>query len=142
VLRLAITDEQMHVPPRWSSVAELIVMAYHRTWAIFSTSQAVSTLAPPTILTSSMAQLTVPELWFLRDVLEQGAIVNDEDAASVTDGNRVVQWRTPLHSYNQGCLRGGPPARPVRPIDLRARPIRVKRALTSGHGKSDLPYLR
>jgi hypothetical protein len=30
-------------------------------------------------------------------------------------------------------------ARPIRPIDLRARPVRVKRALTGGHGKSDLP---
>jgi hypothetical protein len=35
-----------------------------------------------------------------------------------------------------------PPARPVRPIDLRARLVRVKRALTCGHGKSDLPCLR
>jgi hypothetical protein len=35
-----------------------------------------------------------------------------------------------------------PPARPVRPIDLRARLVRVKRALTGGHGKSDLPCPR
>jgi hypothetical protein len=49
----------------------------------------------------------------------------------------------------QGCLWGGPPARPpwpparpVRPIDLRARLVRVKRALTGGHGKSDLPCPR
>jgi hypothetical protein len=43
------------------------------------------------------------------------------------------------------CGAGRPPwplARPVRPIDLRARPVRVKRALTGGHGKSDLPYPR
>jgi hypothetical protein len=39
----------------------------------------------------------------------------------------------------QGCLWGGPPTRPIRPIDLRARPVRVKRALTDHHGKSDLP---
>jgi hypothetical protein len=31
-----------------------------------------------------------------------------------------------------------PPARSVRPIDLRARSVRVKRALTGSHGKSDL----
>jgi hypothetical protein len=37
---------------------------------------------------------------------------------------------------------GRPPACPVRPIDLCARPVRVKRALTGGHGKSDLPCLR
>jgi hypothetical protein len=30
----------------------------------------------------------------------------------------------------------------TRPIDLRARPVRVKRALTDGHGKSDLPCPR
>jgi hypothetical protein len=47
-----------------------------------------------------MAQLTVPELWFLYDVLERGAIVNDEDAASFTDGNGVVLWQIPLHSRN------------------------------------------
>jgi hypothetical protein len=35
-----------------------------------------------------------------------------------------------------------PPARSVRPIDLRARSVRVKRALTGGHGKSDLPCPR
>jgi hypothetical protein len=103
VLRLAIVDEQMHVPPRWSSAAELIVSAYHRTWAIFNTNRAISALIPPTILTSSMAQLTVPKLWFLRDVLEQGAIMNDKDAVSFTDGNGVVLWRTPLHSHN-GCV--------------------------------------
>jgi hypothetical protein len=34
-----------------------------------------------------------------------------------------------LHCY-QGCLWGGPPARPIRSIDLHARPIKVKRALT------------
>jgi hypothetical protein len=37
------------------------------------------------------------------------------------------------------CGAGRPPARPVRPIDLRARLVRVKRALTGGHGKFDLP---
>jgi hypothetical protein len=43
------------------------------------------------------------------------------------------------------CGVGRPPwslARLVCPIDLRARPVRVKRALTGGHGKSDLPCLR
>jgi hypothetical protein len=35
-----------------------------------------------------------------------------------------------------------PPARPIRPIDLRARPVRIKRALTDCHGKSDLPCPR
>jgi hypothetical protein len=39
-------------------------------------------------------------------------------------------------------LSVGRAARPVRPIDLRARPVRVKRALTGGHGKSDLPCPR
>jgi hypothetical protein len=34
-----------------------------------------------------------------------------------------------------------PPARYAL-IDLRARPVRVKRALTDRHGKSDLPYPR
>jgi hypothetical protein len=100
VLCLAIVDEQMHVPPRWLSAAELIVTAYHRTWAVFSTNRAVSAFAPPTILTLSMAQLTVLELWFLRDVLERGAIVNDEDVASFSDGNGVVLWRILLHSRN------------------------------------------
>jgi hypothetical protein len=33
-------------------------------------------------------------------------------------------------------------ARPVRPIDLRARLVRVKQALTGGHGKFDLPCPR
>jgi hypothetical protein len=42
----------------------------------------------------------------------------------------------------QGCLWGRPAARPVRPIDHRACPVRVKRELTGGHGKSDLPYPR
>jgi hypothetical protein len=40
------------------------------------------------------------------------------------------------------CGAGRPPARPVRPIDLRARLVRVKRALTGGHGKFDLPCPR
>jgi hypothetical protein len=97
---LAIVDEQMHMLPRWLSTAELIITAYHRTWAVFSINWVVSAFAPPTILTSSMAQLTMPELWFLRDVLERGAIVNDEDAASFTDENGVVLWRIPLHSRN------------------------------------------
>jgi hypothetical protein len=44
--------------------------------------------------------------------------------------------------WAQGCLWGGPPARSVRSIDLRARLVRVKRALTGGHGKSDLPCPR
>jgi hypothetical protein len=99
-LYLAIVDEQMHVPPRWLSAAELIITAYHQTWAVFSTNRAVSAFAPPTILTSSMVQLTMPELWFLRNVLERGTIVNDEDAASFTDGKGVVLWRIPLHSRN------------------------------------------
>jgi hypothetical protein len=47
----------------------------------------------------------------------------------------------PCH-HNQGCLWGGPPARPIRPIDLHARLVRVKRALTDRHGKSDLPCPR
>jgi hypothetical protein len=37
------------------------------------------------------------------------------------------------------CGAGRLPARPVRPIDLRSRLVRVKRALTGGLGKSDLP---
>jgi hypothetical protein len=48
----------------------------------------------------------------------------------------------PPSGCRQGCLWGGPPACPVRPIDLRARLVRVKRALTGGHGKSDLPCPR
>jgi hypothetical protein len=63
VLCLAIVDEQMHVPPRWLFAAELIVTAYHRTWVVFNTNRAISAFAPPTILTSSMVQLIVPELW-------------------------------------------------------------------------------
>jgi hypothetical protein len=47
-----------------------------------------------------------------------------------------------VSGWYQGCLWGGPPARPVHPIDLRARLVRVKRALTGGHGKSDLPCPR
>jgi hypothetical protein len=35
-----------------------------------------------------------------------------------------------------------PPVRLVRPIDLHARLVRVKRALTNHHGKSDLPCPR
>jgi hypothetical protein len=100
VLCLAIVDEQMHVPPRWLSAVELIVTAYHRTWGIFSTNRAVSAFSPPTILMSSITQLIVPELWFFRDMLERGAIVNDEDAASFTNGNEVVLWQIPLHSGN------------------------------------------
>jgi hypothetical protein len=73
---------------------------YHRTWAIFSTNRAISAFAPSTILTSSMAQLIVSELWFLRDVLERGAVVNDKDAASFTDMNGVVLWQIPLHNRN------------------------------------------
>jgi hypothetical protein len=42
----------------------------------------------------------------------------------------------------QGCLWGGLLARPICPIDLRARLVRVKRALTDRHGKSDLPCPR
>jgi hypothetical protein len=44
--------------------------------------------------------------------------------------------------YKQGCLWGGPPTRLIRSIDLCAHPVRVKRALTDGHGKSDLPCPR
>ena len=33
----------------------------------------------------------------------------------------------------------GPPVRPVRPVDLMGRPIRIKWTLTDPHGKSDLP---
>jgi hypothetical protein len=80
VLYLAIVDEQMQVPPRWLFAAKLIVTVYHRTWAVFSTNQVVSAFATTTILTSSMVQLTVPELWFLRDVLERGTVVNDKNA--------------------------------------------------------------
>jgi hypothetical protein len=36
----------------------------------------------------------------------------------------------PDETGGQGCLWGGPPARPIRSIDLRAHPIRVKWALT------------
>jgi hypothetical protein len=32
--------------------------------------------------------------------------------------------------------------RAARPIDLRTRPVRIKRALTNRHGKSDLPCPR
>jgi hypothetical protein len=39
----------------------------------------------------------------------------------------------------QGCLWGGPPTCPIHSIDLRDRLVRVKRALTDRHGKSDLP---
>jgi hypothetical protein len=53
-----------------------------------------------------------------------------------------MKMESEFTNNSQGCLWGGPPARPVRPIDLRARLVRVKRALTSGHGKSDLPCPR
>jgi hypothetical protein len=39
----------------------------------------------------------------------------------------------------QSGLSVGQAARPIHPIDLRVRSVRVKRALTDGHGKSDLP---
>jgi hypothetical protein len=47
-----------------------------------------------------------------------------------------------VYTWWQGCLWGGPSARPVCPIDLHAHPVRVKRALTGGHGKFDLPCPR
>ena len=82
-------------------VAEVVVRSdAYRTWVVFSTNRVVTAFAPATILMSSMAQLTVLELWFLRDEWEQGVIVNDEDAASFTDENGVVLWQIPLHSRN------------------------------------------
>jgi hypothetical protein len=53
---------------------------------------------------------------------------------------REVVWEA--EHLRQGCLWGGPPARSVRLIDLRARLVRVKWALTDRHGKSDLPCPR
>jgi hypothetical protein len=87
VLRLAIADESIHALPRWLSIAKLVLTAYHRTWDVFSTNQAVSDFASPSILTSSIVQLTLPELWFLHDVLEQGVIVSGKDASSFTNDN-------------------------------------------------------
>jgi hypothetical protein len=40
------------------------------------------------------------------------------------------------------CGAGRPPARPISLIDLCARSIRIKQALTDGHGKFDLPCPR
>jgi hypothetical protein len=40
------------------------------------------------------------EMIGLRDVLERGAIVNEEDALSFIDGNGLVMWRIPLYNYN------------------------------------------
>jgi hypothetical protein len=62
---------------------------------------------------------------------------------------QVQRWKDCSFFYlcrsgvsSQGCLWDGPPARSIRPIDLRACLVRVKRALTGGHGKSDLPCPR
>jgi hypothetical protein len=38
-------------------------------------------------------------------------------------------------SVGRAARLGCPPARPIHPIDLRARPIRVKWTLTDAHGK-------
>jgi hypothetical protein len=71
------------------------------------------------------------------------------DASESTKRTKVQDDHTaqndPIEEPRVVCGAGRPPwppARPVRPIDLRARLIRVKRALTGGHGKSDLPCPR
>jgi hypothetical protein len=68
---------------------------------------------------------------------KSGSRSEDEEGASAS--KKLDSTQPSLEGDIQGCLWGGPPARPVRPIDLRARLVRVKRALTGGHGKSDLP---
>jgi hypothetical protein len=61
-----------------------------------------------------------------------------------TEETQECTCTSPMNCSTRGCLWGGPPAwaaRPVCPMDLRARSIRVKQALTV-HGKSNLPCPR
>jgi hypothetical protein len=71
-----------------------------------------------------------------------GAASGPDGVFTDTDGMFIGADEVFTGADRQGCLWGGPPARPVRPIDLRARLVRVKRALTNHHGKSDLPCPR
>jgi hypothetical protein len=101
VLRLAIADEQLELPPKWLTRAEYVLNAYRRNWAVFSNSHVVSALAPRRLVSSSLAQMSVAELWYLRDILERGRTVSEDEVNAFVAEQGLMLWRTP-HSTRHG----------------------------------------
>jgi hypothetical protein len=99
VLQLAIADEQLGLPPKWLTRAEYVLNAYRRNWAVFSSSHVVSALAPRRLVSSSLVQMSVAELWYLRDIL--GRTVNKDEANAFVARQGLMLWRTP-HSTRHG----------------------------------------
>jgi hypothetical protein len=60
--------------------------AYICNWSVFSCNRAVSALSPWRLLTSSLKQLLLAKIWFLRDVLERGRVLSDEEANFFING--------------------------------------------------------
>jgi hypothetical protein len=51
----------------------------------------------------SLKQLSLVEIWLLRDVLEWGKVLSDEEANFFINGGGLWLWRIPLSSSN-GCV--------------------------------------
>jgi hypothetical protein len=100
VLRLAIADEQMMIESKWVTKAEYMMDVYRRNWEAFKQNRFVSMFAPRYLLTSSLAKLTLMELWFLRDILERGCVMGEEEFKTVKEGNALLLWRSPAECCN------------------------------------------
>jgi hypothetical protein len=90
VLRLAVVDEQLEIPPKWLSRAKYILNAYCRKWNVFTSSHVVSALVPRRLVSSSLAQMSLAKLWFLRDILEHGRKVSEDEANAFTRGPHAL----------------------------------------------------
>jgi hypothetical protein len=101
VLRLSIVDEQMQLPPKWLTAPEYVVTQYHRNWLAFSKHRAISKNVPNSVLNSPLPNLTLPELWFLRDMLERGRVVDDTEVANFDGGSAHVLWRSPAYGHGR-----------------------------------------
>jgi hypothetical protein len=98
IMCLAVANEQLEMPPKWLSRAEYVLNSYCRNWSVFASSHVVSALAPHRIVSSSLAEMSLVELWFLHDILEQGHTVSEEEADEFTGGQSVMLWRTPMYT--------------------------------------------
>ena len=100
MLRLAVAEEELELPPKWLTRAEYVLNAYQRNWAMFTTSHVVSALAHRHLVLSSLAQMSMAELWYLRDILQWGCEASKDEADAFVAGQGLMLWQTPHFTRN------------------------------------------
>jgi hypothetical protein len=97
-LRLAIVEAELILPPKWISTQDEVVLGYRRNWETLCVNHVVARAAPDNILNSSVRALTDAELWYLRDILERGRVIEEEAVPAFGAENGTKLWRSPVNT--------------------------------------------